>query len=145
MYEKYSRQALPPKNYRELIGSAICVFNSNNSFVIENILRVDSINYNWYNLIDEVSGQLSAPIKETITKKTNDEIANLFSNLVIKRNRIVHSFQITENNQQILRTKTKDKEHKQFNITEDYLLKFIQDNDSLSTMLYNFRDKQTIR
>jgi len=35
MYESYTRQALPSKNYRELIGTAICVFNSNNSFVIE--------------------------------------------------------------------------------------------------------------
>ena len=38
MYEKYSRQALPEKDYRELLGTAICVFNSNNAFVIENII-----------------------------------------------------------------------------------------------------------
>ena len=48
MYEQYSRQALPPKQYRELLGSAICVFNSNNQFVIENILRIDNTNFNWY-------------------------------------------------------------------------------------------------
>lgn len=40
MYEKYSRQALPEKQYRELLGSALCVFNSNNSFIIENILKM---------------------------------------------------------------------------------------------------------
>ena len=28
MYESYTRQALPSKKYRELIGTAICVFNS---------------------------------------------------------------------------------------------------------------------
>ena len=33
MYEGYSRQALPQKKYRELLGSSLCVFNSNNQFV----------------------------------------------------------------------------------------------------------------
>ena len=33
MYENYTRQSLPTKEYRELLGSAICVFNSNNSFI----------------------------------------------------------------------------------------------------------------
>jgi len=42
MYEEYSKQALPSKKYRELLGSALCVFNSNNAFIIENILRVDN-------------------------------------------------------------------------------------------------------
>ena len=37
MYENYTRQALPPKEYRELLGSAIFVFNSNNAFILENI------------------------------------------------------------------------------------------------------------
>ena len=137
MYEEYSRQALPSKKYRELLGSAICVFNSNNQFIIENILRIDNSNYNWYDLIDKTSGELSEPIKETITKSSNTKIALLFFELVSKRNRIVHSFQITQNNEQILRTK--DKKHKQYNITDDYLLEFIKDNESLSSMLHNFR------
>ena len=38
MYESYTRQSLPTKQYRELLGSAICVFNSNNAFIIENIV-----------------------------------------------------------------------------------------------------------
>ena len=41
MYESYSQQALPSKEYRELLGSSLCVFNSNNSFLIENILKYD--------------------------------------------------------------------------------------------------------
>lgn len=41
MYENYTRQSLPAKEYLELLGSAICVFNSNNSFIIENVLRED--------------------------------------------------------------------------------------------------------
>lgn len=41
MYESYSRQALPRAKYRGLLGSAICVFNSNNDFIVENILNYD--------------------------------------------------------------------------------------------------------
>lgn len=53
MYEIYTRQALPERNYRELLGSAICVFNANNAFIIENILRTNGPDtYNWYSLID---------------------------------------------------------------------------------------------
>lgn len=137
MYEDYSRQSLPARRYRELLGSAICVFNSNNQFVIENILSVDNSNYNWYELIDKTSGQLTKPIMETITKNSDEEISSLFSNLVSKRNRIIHSFQITYENEQILRTK--DKNHQQYNITEEYILEFIRENENLSSMLHKFR------
>ena len=65
MYEEYSKMALPSKKYRELLGSAVCVFNSNNQFIIENILRVDCSTYNWYELIDKTSGDLSEAIKDT--------------------------------------------------------------------------------
>lgn len=33
MYEPYTRQSLPSKEYRELLGSALCVFSSNNGFI----------------------------------------------------------------------------------------------------------------
>lgn len=70
MYEPYTHQSLPSKKYRELIGTAICVFNSNNSFIIENILRVDAEGkYTWYALIDKMSGHLKNDITDTITKK----------------------------------------------------------------------------
>ena len=137
MYEEYSGQALPSKRYRELVGSAICVFNSNNQFIIENILNIDNSNYNWHQLIDVTSGELLAPIKETITKESNTAIAILFSSIITKRNRIIHSFQITKDNEQILSTKTKN--HEQFNITEEYLLDFIRDNEKLSSILYKLR------
>ena len=75
MYERYTRQALPSKEYRELLGSAICVFNSNNAFVIENILRTDGRNYDWYSLIDKESGKLKPVIAATICAGSNKEIA----------------------------------------------------------------------
>ena len=141
MYENYTRQALPSKRYRELLGSALCVFNSNNAFIIENILRLDdNRQYDWYHLIDLESGNLTLPIKNTITQKTDESIANLFDELVIMRNRIVHSFQITSNGEQVLATKTRIKDgNQQFIITETYLQNFIKKNEELSTSLHNLR------
>ena len=119
MYESYTRQALPSKEYRELLGSAVCVFNSNNAFVIENILHTDSVNFNWYRLIDKKSGQLVDDIKRTITNVAGVDIEDLFSELVEMRNRIIHSFQVTYEGEQVLATKTKvNKGNKQFIITE---------------------------
>lgn len=42
MYEPYTRQSLPSKEYRELLGSALCVFSSNNGFIIENIIHTSN-------------------------------------------------------------------------------------------------------
>lgn len=141
MYESYTRQALPSKNYRELLGTALCVFNANNSFIIENILRTNNDNYDWYKLIDKESGKLDKYIKETITKNSNNEIEKLFIEIVEKRNRIIHSYQITDQNgEQILATKTRQKDgSKQFNITEKYLLEFIELNQKLSSSLHDYR------
>ena len=141
MYEDYTRQSLPSKSYRELLGSAICVFNSNNSFIIENILRTDCEHqYDWYLLIDLESGKLRNAIRNTISKKSDETIANAFENLVNMRNRIVHSFQVTHNGEQILATKTRPKDgNRQFIITNEYLLEFIKKNEELSTLLHQFR------
>lgn len=145
MYEVFSRQSLPSKKYRELVGTAVCVFNSNNGFIIENILREDDDEiYNWYALIDKTSGQLKIPIRETISKKSDDTIATLFEELIIIRNRIMHSFRITapegissDNDNQMLATKYKDED--QVIITEEYLLDFIKKNEELSSKLHEFR------
>lgn len=147
MYENYSRQALPSKKYRELLGSALCVFNSNNSFIIENILSNDGTDeYNWHQLIDFTSGDLSEPVKNTITKNSNTVIAQKFNEVITTRNRIMHSFQVTapigsglsdDVDNQILATKYKN--GKQEYITEDFLCNFIKKNEDLSSQLYKFR------
>jgi len=139
MYEDYTRQSLPKREYRELLGSAICVFNANNAFIIENILMNDIDNdYSWYKLINCESGRLNAPVLETITRASNNDIASLFDEIVKKRNRIVHSFQITdESNEQILCTK--DKQHNQYIISEEFLIDFIKQNEELSILLHEFR------
>lgn len=147
LYESYSKQALPSKEYRELLGSAICVFNSNNSFIIENILSNDEMNeYNWHQLIDFTSGELSEPVKNTITKNSSTIIAKMFNELIFIRNRIIHSFQVTASkdsnlsddvDNQILATKYKN--GKQDYITEELLYDFIKKNEELSVELHNFR------
>lgn len=141
MYESYTRQALPSKEYRELLGTALCVFNSNNAFIIENILHTDKVNYNWYELIDKESGKLNKVIVATIVVNGGQAIADLFSDLVERRNRIIHSFQITnDDGEQILATKTKVKDgNKQFIITKKYLMQFIKDNEKLSSLLHDYR------
>ena len=145
MSESYTLQALPSKKYRELIGTAICVFNSNNSFVIENILRTDQTGeYDWHQLIDKTSGDLAPAIKKTITASSNTTISKLFGDIIAIRNRIAHSFQITapagmtdKPDNQILATKYKN--GRQEIITEEYLLNFINLNQELSTKLHQFR------
>lgn len=142
MCESYTRQALPSKEYRELLGSAVCVFNSNNAFVIENILHTDSVNFNWYRLIDKESGQLVDDIKRTITNVAGVDIEDLFSELVEMRNRIIHSFQVTYEGEQVLATKTRvNNGNKQFIITEEYLLDFIKKNERLSDLLNDYRKR----
>ena len=80
MYEAYTKQSLPTKEYLELVGAALCVFNSNNAFMIENIIKTDD-SYDWYDLMDKESGRLKNYISKTISQNSNDEICELFSEL----------------------------------------------------------------
>ena len=139
MYESYTRQSLPTKQYRELLGSAICVFNSNNAFIIENILKCDK--YDWYHLIDLESGHLKGSVHEVITSKCGDKIETLFAKIIKMRNRIIHSYRVTNaSGEQILATKERVKDgNRQFEITEEYLLNFIAFNQELSDLLHNLR------
>jgi len=143
VYERYTRQALPSRKYRELLGSALCVFNSNNAFVIENILKDTSIQTTWYELIDEESGEIKPILQERLKNEgeLGEEISALFKEVVNMRNRITHSFQITDDSDnQILATKEKGyKGGRQFRITETYLYNFIKVNDNLSAKLHMLR------
>lgn len=143
MYEEYTRQALPSRKYRELLGSAICVFNSNNAFMIENILKDANIQTTWYQFIDKESGELKSFLQKRLNGegKLGEETSALFEEVVEMRNRIIHSFQITdENKHQILATKEKENRGgRQFRITEAYLHDFIKINEDLSTKLRALR------
>lgn len=141
MYENYTNQSLPTKEYRELLGSALCVFSSNNGFIIENIIKTDA-SMNWYELIDKVSGTLRSIISDTISSKSGStEIEELFMEIVRMRNRIIHGFRITSSSgEQVLATKTnKGYDNIQFEITEEYLMEFIKKNERLSSLLHDYR------
>lgn len=141
MYENYTKQSLPTKEYRELLGTALCVFSSNNGFIIENIIKTDD-SFNWFKLIDKESGLLRKDISETISKKCkNKEIEDLFFEIVNMRNRIIHGFRITsKSGEQVLATKTRVKDgNNQFQITNEYLMDFIKKNERLSELLHQYR------
>ena len=79
MNESITKQALPSEEYIKLLGIALCVFNSNNAFVIENILNNKGKHqYDWYNLIDTTSGskKMETAIKNTITENSDDKISS---------------------------------------------------------------------
>lgn len=139
MYEEYSKQSLPNRKYRELLGSSLCVFNSNNAFIIENILRIENDKYNWSDLIDKTSENLVPIVEKTISKVTkNNVISTMFCDLVNTRNRIIHSFQITDEvGNQLLATK--ERNGTQYRITEEELFIFIKKNELLSSELHKFR------
>lgn len=139
MYEEYSKQSLPNRKYRELLGSSLCVFNSNNAFIIENVLRIENDKYNWSDLIDKTSGNLVPIVEKTISKVTkNNVISTMFCDLVNTRNRIIHSFQITDEvGNQLLATK--ERNGTQYRITEEELFIFIKKNELLSSELHKFR------
>ena len=110
MYEPYTRQSLPSKEYRELLGSALCVFSSNNGFIIENIIHTSNA-YDWYNLIDLESGKLKKSIADTISRNTgNKDIEILFSEIVEMRNRKFMDLELHQNKEsKYLRQKLKKK------------------------------------
>lgn len=139
MYDtKLTRMALASENYRLLLGTALYVFNSNNSFIIENIINTND-KYSWHDLIDQQSGNLKKYVQKTISKRTDESIWEKFNEIVKMRNRIIHAFTITsEDNEQIMATKEM-KTHRQFKITEEYLIDFIKLNEELSDMLHDYR------
>lgn len=125
-----------------MLGAALCVFNSNNAFVVEIVLRISGEeNGSWSQLMDRTSGSLGKAVRKVIEPKYGPAIPDLFSDLVNDRNRIAYSFQITwEQGEQILATKGKENEGgNQFVITEDFLLEFISKNEKLSSLLHECR------
>ncbi|MDF9443564.1 selenium binding protein [Limosilactobacillus mucosae] len=144
MYENYTRQSLPERDYRELLGTALCVFNANNQFIIENILKISGDQHNWWELMDKTSGSILHKVMiEQYGDIVPENIIELFNILVEKRDRIVHSFQMTysvDTKEQKLATKD-PKTDEQFIITREYMMNFIKENDKLNEMLHELRDQ----
>lgn len=130
--------ALPDdKDFIYHLSVAISVFISINEFIIENILHTNKSD-SWYDLIDKESGKLLSNIKNTITKNSNTKIAQEFEKCINKRNSIIHSFRCTYNNKQVIYTK--DKQNKQHQIDDKFLLDFIADCSNLYNMLDTYRN-----
>lgn len=142
MFDNLTCQSLPEEHYLCLVGAAICAFSSNNAFIIENILHTNDEDYSWYALTDLESGYLHNAIAKTISPNDGGDIQTLFDEIVKRRNRIVHSFRITDTHgKQRLATKTRVKEgNKQLVIDESYLEEFIVLNSKLSVKLNAYRD-----
>ena len=110
--------------------------------IIETILRCDDLNkYDWYHLVDLESGLLKGSVHETITARCGDEIERLFVRVINMRNRIIHSYQITNKaGEQALATKDPIRNgNRQFEITEEYLVEFIKLNEQLCDKLHTLR------
>lgn len=138
---KLTRISLPKEMYLLLLGTSISVFSSNYSFLIENILRNDmEQSFNWHDLVDENRmKKIYKAINDTITPIKGSSIVDIFKEIIVMRNRIIHSFRITsKSGEQILATKDPDNQ-KQFEISEHYLKVFIQLNNKLSELLHELR------
>lgn len=149
MRSQYSNQPVSDPEYMTLLGTALYVFNANNAFIIENMLNISDYR-DWWHLIDQESGTIDSMIQGkhySSVFNEHDEILRLFHDLVLRRNRIIHSFPITSYKEsddpdgQILHTKEKiEAGNKQFTINKNFLLNFIKDNERLCQLLDNLRN-----
>lgn len=138
-----TRFALPEEDYLTLLGEAVYVFNSNVSFFVENLLHAGAPD--WYELADMMTGQLKDEGKKWLVNKKDKRVLELLCELGNERNRIIHSFPVTHDGRQELRTKTKAKDEEQpnyqYQIDRELLRSFIDRNQELSDELYECRDR----
>lgn len=139
-----TKQLMPTEKYRLLLGTALCAFNSNIGFIIENILRLSNDKETtWSDLLDRSYKVLKDIVKKRIEDNSEIDISELFQKICDMRHRIIHSFRITDKDgAPILRAKTKKYKNKpveQFDITEEYLEDFIELNGTLSSLLHELR------
>ncbi|MGE4572452.1 MAG: hypothetical protein AB7E09_06895 [Candidatus Izemoplasmatales bacterium] len=138
---KLTRISLPQEEYLLLLGISISVFSSNYSFLIENILKNDTEqSFNWHDLVDENKmKKIYKAINDTITPIKGASIIDTFKEIIVMRNRIIHSFRITsKSGEQVLATKDPDNQ-KQFEVSKEYLKDFIQLNNKFSDLLHELR------
>lgn len=139
-----TRFALPEEDYLTLLGEVIYVFNSNAAFLVENLLHAGAPD--WYALIDMTSGQLHKDAKKWLVDEEDERVLELFGELGFERNRIIHSFPVTYEGRQELRTKTKaterDNPNCQYQVDCKLLRSFIDRNQELSDELYKCRDRK---
>ena len=138
-----TRFALPEEDYLTLLGEAVYVFNSNVSFFVENLLHAGAPD--WYELADMMTGQLKDEGRKWLVNEKDKRVLELLCELGNERNRIIHSFPVTHDGRQELRTKTKAKDEEQpnyqYQTDRELLHSFIDRNQELSDELYECRDR----
>ena len=134
----YSNEPLPDASYLYLLGKALYIFNNSNSYIIEKILHCEPDKYSWAELIDRNSGNLRYPIKQTISKASDNKISEKFEELVAIRNRIAHSFQIKDRYGKPILAARDHKTNRQYTLTTTYLERFIKKNYEFVKLLDKF-------
>ena len=139
-----TNQSLSSDEYLELLGISNWVFQSNVGFIIE---MIDKEHHNhsdvsWFELVEATGGKLSGCHDNKIKDYIGDEAFILFADLIERRNQIVHSLPTgtLQNNHPIMvYCSSRRKGSKFIEITDDFLKKFISDNNTLSRLIHKAR------
>ena len=148
--KRQTRIALPEDdNYIYRLGVALYGFASINSFMIEIICHIDC-NEDQTSLSNKMSGKILEIFRKKLTAmkaegqfpeiyETMENTADLFQKLNLQRSDFVHSYPITnKDNQQILHRR-KDVDNKYFQVDNDFLDEFIGELEVVSDGLYKIR------
>ena len=121
MISKITRLSLPNKEYLELFGGAICAYNQLVALIIEIVWHEKCDARLWSQMLDD-----SRVFEKEMKNFFDEQICKAFHIVSTKRNRIVHSVQITHNGEQVMYTKSKDKDGGERDIIDtDYLVSFL--------------------
>jgi len=136
-----TKQSLTEKEYLYLLGVSQWVFNSNCHFIIE---MIDNEHHNnsqtsWFEFLELTAGQIKNH-GGLVQKVLGGDIFKLFSDLVDRRNTIIHCFPSGKKEDgYYVPVYRKSKESPCKKITKEFLREFIQDNEELSSLIYKKR------
>lgn len=136
-----TRQSLTDDEYLHLLGVCQWVFNSNAHFIIEMIDKEHHGNSaeSWYELTGLTAGQLKDH-KNLVIGILPHDVYDLFDELVVMRNAIMHSFPTGENPDGYYVAFYKDKKTgEQVTIDKEYLREFIEKNEALCLRIHDVR------
>jgi DUF1680 family protein len=148
---KQIRLALPDDDtYLYRLGVAIYGFASINSFMTEIICHIDESQNRISLLSDKTSGRILEKFRDALNKIKNDgkyteiydvmtRTADLFERLNEQRNDFVHSYPITNNEKEQILHRRKDSDEKYFEVTNEFLDRFISQLHDVSSGLYEIR------
>lgn len=147
---KQTRLALPEDDsYLYRLGVALYGFNSISSFMTEIICHIDTSQDRTV-LLDKQSGAVLDKFRQTLKKiKSENEYstihglmkqtADLFEKLNTERSDFVHTYPITNGEQQQILHRRKDSRGKYFEVDNDFLDSFIDQLHEVSDGLYKIR------